>query len=253
LICKSDFGNFINHNKNADMKGKWILLMLTAVCAVQAQDALPSKSKVTLSFQTSPSIRFLTNNGSLNAALNNAGLHSIPNQMLSAELGLGLWVNRLYIVGVARSYSYSKTVSEQIITGKGGGIDIRFHYNLLKSERFFFGPYLGFGGDAYDFKFDHSNQRTLGDALASPGVNQPVKLSIADVINFSSGVAFLTKSKKINSHLQVASGLQLGYLWSTGGTYRVNDELVKGTKSVFSGIDSKVLVLFNFNFEKRSN
>jgi len=235
------------------MKGKLVLIMLAAFCVGYAQNNLSENSRMALSVQMSPSVRFLTNNSGLNSALKNAGLHVLPNQLFSSELGIGFWVNRLYIVGLGREYSYSKTSGEQIINGKGVGGEVRIHYSILKSERFFFGPYVGLGGDSYDFKFDNSTMRTLGSALASPNANQSVKLSITDMLAISGGVAFMTKSKNVNRYLQIASGFQLGYLWATDGNYRVNDELVKRPSSGFSGIDAKALILFNLNLPKRSS
>jgi hypothetical protein len=250
LISHRDFVSFSrSQEKHSFMKAKMILFIVFAFCAARAQDTLSMKPKIALGFQIAPSMRLLTNNNGLNTALKDARLPTLKKQIFFSEIGMGIMVNRFYVSLLARAYSPDpQTKGEYIIHGKGIGGEFRLHYNLLKSDRFFFGPNLGFSGDAYDFKFDNANQRTLGNALSSPGTNPPVKVSIEDQLSLVGGVTFLTRTRNKSKHFETASGIQLGYSYSTQNNYRVNDELVRGPKSSFSGIDAKVILLFNLNF-----
>jgi len=235
------------------MKG--VLLMLVALIAIgsTAQEMPPNKSDFAIGVQISPSVRFLTNNKGINTSLKNAGLPALPNQLFLSEIGVSLWVNRLYLTVTGREYSLSKTTGDRIVNGEGMGGEVRVHYNLLQpSGKFFFGPYLGLGGDSFNYKFDRTSQRTFSDALMQPSISESVRFSITDQFVLSGGFIFLTKTKQFNNWMRMASGFQAGYLWATQGSYRVNNELVTRPSSSFSGVDAKAIIIFSIVVPKRS-
>lgn len=218
-----------------------VLLVCIAVCANAQRDSVSTSRLFGLSFNIAPSVRVLTDIGAFNTALKSAGLPSINSAIQGADFGVGFLANRWYFQTTVRSYHATHT--DKFNTINGVGTDIRVQYNLGRSNKVFYGPFVGFNGDTFQFNFDNPNQRSFQNALQSPGAVSHAKVDAYQIIGGTVGFGVYTM-RNLSRGLHSSAGLEVGYTFTNAGSYRVNDELVQSPASTFSGVDIRLTIRF---------
>jgi hypothetical protein len=221
-----------------------ICLMMMFVCgfvtAKSQTDSLAKKRIAGVSFNMAPSIRILSDAGAFNDALKNSGHPSIQGALRGFDFGFGFLYGKLYAQIIANSYYSSH--NDQFNTMQGFGGQARLQYNLSRSEKLFLGPYLGIGGETFQFNFDNSNQRTFQAAMQSVVLGNSTKVNVNSVAG-SAGFGIYSMRTRRRGFTSSA-GLEVGYVLGSRGRYRVNEELVQAPSSTFSGLEIKVTLRF---------
>ncbi|MBY0434138.1 MAG: hypothetical protein K2U26_08525 [Cyclobacteriaceae bacterium] len=219
-------------------------LLLVSFLTTRSQEK--TKIDVRIGFVGVGGTRTTTNLNAVNSQFNDAGYPSLPSSLSLSQAGVGIWLNRWYVLALQKQFKlHSSSNASYATIGSGDGFDLLFGYNLISSSKIRLYPYIGTGYQNFSLYTDPVNPSSFSSLLSN--ANQSYfNTTVTNERTGTAGLGFdCIIAHVFNKRGQFSITFMGGYLYGgTSATWRVNNQLAQRPNASFSGIDASFGIQF---------
>lgn len=227
-----------------------LIIIIILANVVNAQENMKLKSSF-IGINVSQGIHYFSDISPLNNALKANGLPLLPTNISVSHSGITLGVNRFIFLYDEHSYELNnKNKGDYELSGSGEGYQLKFGYDLAKSNNIDLCPYLGIGFQKLNWIIDKQNPISLNDALKTISL-QSYQLSANDeniaTVGILINLRLFSFSKK---RIDFLIGGDINYLYSSNEKWRLNDQVVDVNNVDISGLSWMLTSSLRVNINK---
>ena len=207
---------------------------------ITAQDSTRTSSNVGYIFSASIGCFCGIQNQDVNATLQSNAFPPLSGNMYSLHFAFGFIVEKFSMLYNLKAYGGgAQTNTDYNSFGGGFAFELRFQYDLIKTEGFYAGPYAGFGILNMYTQFDSKTPASISTALQA--VTVPIdSRTLTTLESFGTVGAAFGLQRKRSEFRKYRYGVSAGYQFANKGDWRLNGELLQQPSSSFSGMELRL-------------
>ena len=229
---------------------KYLLLFLTIFFLKNSfSQSFSKKINIKAGLYFSQGIRGLHSTEQLNAHLTGNNFPGIKKSLTLTEAGIGVWINRWYLLAIQKEFTLAKNKTPDFnSSGNGTGFELDFAYSVVHTEKLKLFPFVGIGTQSQIIHLDPVSVASFDNQLTNPDFKNSIRIKLEDE---QIGVIGLGLNYRLTGLFKETCSLQftgqIDYLFSGGGTWSINDQLVQNPEADFRGLEGKLGLILLFN------